>query len=280
MSGIIGNSFRTLKWFVRQILFEDFVNYIKREHKDRPAVILANGPSLNDSLSLFLSSSDKYDFCVVNDFCQSNFFSVIRPIYYVLADPMYFNNSWQKETEKKTIKILTEVTWNMKLYIPFNVCKTNVVSALRMNDKIDLIPYHTNEYNGMEFFRFFLFRKGLSMPKIQNVVIPCIFNLINIGYKQIYLYGVDHSWTKDIVVNKRNQVCLVNKHFYQEDSVATPWLKTNGDPYKMYEILRDLSYMFEGYHLLKEYAHKSNCRICNMTQNSFIDAFDRSISMG
>lgn len=280
MIDTIVRSFKTFKWIVRQILFENFGNYIKRELKDRPAVILANGPSLNDHLSLFLSSLDNYDFCAVNDFCQSNFFSVIRPVYYVLADPMYFNVSWQKETEKKTIEILTGVTWNIKLYVPFNVCKTSVASVLRMNDKIELIPYHTNEYNGLDFLRFFLFRKGLSMPKIQNVVIPCIFNLINMGYKQIYLYGVDHSWTKDIVVNRKNEVCLINKHFYREDFVATPWLKSNGDPYKMHEILRDLAYMFEGYHLLKEYANKNNCIIYNMTQNSFIDAFDRSISVG
>lgn len=275
MINIVLNVFKILTWSIRQIRFENFRNYIKKEYRDNPAVVLANGPSLNEEISSLLSLNIDCDYCVVNDFCQSDYFAIIKPAYYVLADPMYFNESWQRNVEKKTINILKKVTWKIKLYIPFDVYTTNIASILKVNRNIHLVPFHTNEYNGFNFFRFFLYAKGWSMPRAQNVIIPCIFNLINMGYKQIYLYGVDHSWTKDIIVNKSNEVCLINKHFYHENAIATRWLKFDGTPYKLHEVLQDISYMFAGYHLLKKYADENNCTIYNMTCNSFIDAFER-----
>ena len=117
------------------------------------------------------------------------------------------------------------------------------------------------------------------MPRPQNVVIPSIFIGINEGYKQIDLYGVDHSWTKEIRVNNNNQVCLINSHFFDNKTPELkPWHKGIGEPvYKMHEILRDLAWMFDGYYKLREYADNIGCRIINKTPDSFIDAFEREI---
>lgn len=265
----------TLLWLVKELLFEDFRNYVAYQARDNDLIILGNGPSLNKDIHTLLKQFESSDCCVVNDFCQSSFFLQIKPVYYVLADPMYFNELWQREPERKTIKMLTQVSWNMSLFIPYNMLHFDVVNKLRQNTLLTIMPFHTNEYSGVKRMRTFLYKRGLTMPRIQNVLIPSIFNMINMGYHRIYLYGVDHSWTKDMAVNEKNQVCLINNHFYQKSLQMDPWKKCNGEQYKMYEILRDLAYMFEGYHLLREYADFNNCKVYNMTPESFIDAFER-----
>ena len=117
------------------------------------------------------------------------------------------------------------------------------------------------------------------MPRPQNVLVPSIFNGINMGYNEIIIYGADHSWTENIRINNANQVCLTDSHFYDQEEVSLkPWRKaTEGrEIYKMYEILWDLSNTFKSYHTLREYADTQGCHIVNKTGGSYIDAFDRA----
>lgn len=259
-------------WLCFQILRENFKNYLSFQKSSKKLVILANGPSLkNVDIANVVK---EMDVCVVNDFCKSDLFWKIKPRIYVLADPLYFNEE-MRETELETIKSLMRVKWSLSLLVPFSVYK--IAKDKISNSYIQICPYHTNPYQGWDNIRFLLYDKGLSMPRIQNVLIPSIFCAINMGYRCIEIYGVDHSWTQDIRVDSQNRVCLTDSHFYDQEKISlNPWKKCTGEQYKMHEILRDLAYMFEGYHLLREYANRNNCVICNMTSNSFIDAFERN----
>lgn len=102
--------------------------------------------------------------------------------------------------------------------------------------------------------------------------------MINSGYKTIYLFGVDHSWTTQLCVNTLNQVCLRDLHYYDNKHVdLKPWLKGSGEPYKMHEVLRDLAHMFDSYHELQNYANYiNNTKIINKSKESFIDAFTKA----
>ncbi|MBC5615098.1 hypothetical protein ACRFAY_00405 [Bacteroides hominis] len=264
---------RSLFWIFIQCKQANFKNYCVRKIRCHRLIILANGPSLAEELSKGELDMKEADICVVNDFCKSSFFYNLKPATYVLADPMYFYDELMRETERETIDLIMGVNWEMNLYVPFIVI--NQAKAKINNPFVTIIPYHSNSYEGWHRVRYFLFHKGLSMPKIQNVLIPCIFNGINLGYTKIELYGVDHSWTKDIIVNEKNQVCLADYHFYDLHVSANPWLKSSGEAYTMCEVLRDLAIMFEAYYVLRNYAEKNGCEIINMTYNSFIDAFQR-----
>lgn len=256
----------TLIWLLRVLVTTDFRNHIEKGNYQKLS-ILANGPSLTKELeSIDINDGD---FSVLNFFYKSPSFQQIKPSIYVLADPYFF-------TEEHMKPILDTVSWPMKLFVPYRAKKNVEVLRKCPNHNIQVIPYHTGHYTGFEVFRNWIYRHGLSMPVAQNVLVPSIFNAINMGYKEIRLYGVDHSWTESIRVNSENEVCQVNTHFYDTAKVdLKPWKKVSGEQYMMHEILRDLAQMFDSYHFIRKYADQVGCKIINCTKNSFVDAFER-----
>lgn len=270
------------KWILLQIKNENFKNYISNFNiiNSKSIAVLGNGPSLNIDLDK-INKNDIENFIAVNDFISSTIFNTIKPKFYILADPAYFDPEINNKNIEDTLKLLCEIDYELYLFVPFiyykKFSKNNPSSILNKNLK--LFPYHTNEYKGFEEISFYLYKSGLSMPKVQNVIIPAIFNSINLGYKKIYLLGVDHSWITDLRVDMNNRVCTIVRRFYDNnpENILTPFLKISKEPYKMHEILSDLSLTFHGYHILEKYSKKQKCKIYNLTSGSFIDAFEKKI---
>lgn len=262
----------TMLWLIRNLKVENFKNYILNNNPEKALLILANGPSLKNVINDIIPIKDNYDIRVVNDFCRYPAFFTLKPSSYVFADPLFFNDTPRAQ---EVLSLLAKVDWKMKMYVPY-IYRKNISKKIN-NTNIDIIPYHIMPYNGWKSLRTYLFKKGLTMPRPQNVAIPSLFIGINEGYKTIELYGVDHSWTMEIRVNDKNQVCLTDSHFYDESKVALkPFLKYDGSEYLMSDLLRDFAWMFDGYYILREYADSVGCRIINKTPNSFIDAFERA----
>lgn len=265
INGII-KMFQFIIFLIRLLVKTDVKNHIPSIEKgtEKKLFILANGPSLKSAL-------DKIDFgnteiSVLNDFYKSSEYKKLRPRYYVLADPIYF--------EDKVImdSIIQNVDWNMTLFVPYYFFKRMKLSQEFHNKNVSIVPYHINQYKGYECMRHLWYKKGLAMPRPQNVLVASIFTSINMGYKEIFLYGVDHSWTQTLGVNDENQVCAVDSHFYDKESAKfTPY-----NSMKMHELLRAFAFMFESYHFLRKYADFRGCRIVNCTKGSFIDAFERA----
>ena len=260
------NSINTLRIIVCNT---DMRNHIPKIEKADSVTLLANGPSLDADLEK-LDFSDGV-FCVVNDFYKSPWFYKIKPKYQVLADPLYFTKDSDLQPFADAVK------WDMKMMVPYAAWKRLKILRDMPNPQIEVLPYHKLSYKAFKIITTFLYKKGLSMPIAQNVVVAALFNLINMGYKEIRLYGVDHSWTESIRVNDHNQVCLTDSHFYDAEKVKLlPWKKCSGEQYLMHEVLRDLAQMFDSYHAIREYADKCGCRILNLTKGSYIDAFERA----
>ena len=263
-----------MKWLIFQLIFENFKSYYKVEHRSEKLRILANGSSLKKQIESDLNFQVSSDLFVVNEFCKHDLFYKLKPNNYTLADPLYFVQEWMGDSDRETIKILSQVDWEMNLFVPYRLIKQNVFEI--NNKNIRIIPYHMLAYEGWEGVKTYLLKKGLTMPTAQNVLIPSIFNAIHLGYKHIELFGVDHSWIEEIRVNDKNQVCICDRHFYDDDKPRLiPWNKCEGGVYKMHEILRDLATMFDGYHQLRKFADANHCKIINKTKDSYIDAFER-----
>lgn len=258
----------SLRWLVFFLIRVHSFSHIKQIQTTKKLQILANGPSLkNDIVGLGSSDADKM---VVNYFYLSEYFSKLAPRYYVIADPLFFNS----DLGVCLLKSLEEIVhWDMTLFIPIE--QNN--SIIKINNKnVRVVQYISNEYKGFTNIAHFLFKHNLAMPGAQNVTIPCIFLGINLGYKKIELYGVDHSWTETIRVNEKNEVCLVDNHFYdKEKSVLKPWISISGEVYKMDAILKTLSVVFESHRILRKYADYRGCKVTNKTKCSYIDAYDR-----
>ena len=270
--------FGTIYFFLRQLRHSDFKQPIKYEVKDRPLVILANGPSFKNVLEN-LDVLKGSDVCCLNHFAINDVFFQIKPNLYVLADPGYWIDHQRSIEDRAPVfeNLLNKVDWSMELYVPFLSKKEfNWKTFFSTNKNIKICYIHNLEWTGFSSMRNWSYRKGLAMPRPQNVTVVCLFVGINKGYKKIDIYGVDHSWTELLIVNDKNQVCLCDRHFWDQDTPPTQvWYKID-HPYLMHEALRDIAYMFESYHYIRSYADSRNVRIVNHTKNSYIDAFERA----
>ncbi|MBR5824709.1 MAG: DUF115 domain-containing protein [Paludibacteraceae bacterium] len=260
--------FHTIWWLLNVLIKTDRKNHIQYIGKRKLLNILANGPSLASDIEKI--SLEDGDFSVVNYFYKSPYFKKVKPSIYVIVDPYFF------ELEDSFQPIIENVVWPMKLVVPYYALKKYKTLNCISNSYIEVIPIHMFAYRGFEIFRNWIYMHGLSMPKGQNVLVPSIFNGINMGYKEIRLYGVDHSWTKTLCVTDKNQVCAKDTHFYDTNEVKLePYMKGIGKYYKLHELLRDFATMFESYQYLRTYADNMGCKIINKTKGSFIDAFER-----
>lgn len=267
----IQKTFNSILWVCIALFRQGFKNRIKSENREKNLVILAGGPSLkNDIENIDFNSSD---ISVVNAFFQSPWFKRLKPHYYVVADPVFFRR------EENLSPIIRDVDWDMVLLVPTIAWKNMKNLHSVPNKNITILPYNSLPYNGFECIKYKLYENGLSMPKVQNVLVASIFTGINLGYKEIRLYGVDHSWTKTLGVNSQNEVCAVDDHFYDKnESTFSPYWKDpeTKEMFKMHELLRAFAQMFESYHVLRGYADYKGVRIVNCTKESFIDAFERA----
>ena len=254
------------------------ISDLKKSKRSNPIYILGNGPSLN--LELVMSLRNNVDICSVNFSVLSDAFFLMKPNYLVLADGEFF-----KLNDNRVVKVysllLECVNWPLTLIVPKGSTKW-VKKQVKNNSLIEVIGYcgikwtpTSNLYNRLKYF---VYKNNCAHPQFQNVVIAAIYSAINLGYRSISLYGVEHSWLQNIVVNDDNEVCLIDKHFYNQYPALTPWrINANSSKtYKMHEILKMLSKTFYGYWDLRGYAdYLGNVIIINKTKGSYIDAFDR-----
>ena len=273
----------TLDQIIQVLLFSKFNPTIKKIIPDcsKRCYILGNGPSLKENLITNLDFLSSCSLIVVNDMSQSDYFKRLKPEYYVLADPGYWDSHAYNELRNSSMRVLNAIldktTWPMYLIIPYLAYENeNFRSFFNSNKNIVLIYYNSTTFHGFEFLNRFVYKHYLGMPKPQNVLIPCISIAVNFGYKEINLLGVDHSWTQNLFTNNENEVCLIDNHFYDKQKTTPIPMRTGyGDFYKMHQILIAFSLMFEGYHIIRKYANYRNAKIINRTNNSFIDAFER-----
>lgn len=249
--------------------------------KTKNIIILGNGPGLKDNLEQDMHVLKKNDTFAVNKFCLTSEFPLVKPKYYLLLDPAFYikKNSSIKflGLHKKIIdSFITKIDWEMTLFVPARTDMKEDWDTLTSHNKHITVRYiNNNAAVGFKSIVFTLFRYNLAMPVTQNVLVGAIFLSLNIGYKNIYLLGVEHSWSEDIRVNDKNQLYIRNKHYY--DEVETIFYKgiEQKEIWKMHEILLAWSKVFMSYFVLQDYAKKLNAKIYNLTAESYIDAFPK-----
>ncbi len=96
------------------------------------------------------------------------------------------------------------------------------------------------------------------------------------GYRDIYIVGADHTWSRDLWVDDKNRVISVQKHFYKDNEKEFERVAQEYAGYHLHDIMNSLTIAFRSYHQIKAYADKIEAKITNCTPGSFIDAFPRS----
>ncbi len=230
-------------------------------------IIMGNGPSLRQTIDNSIDTLKNTPALAVNFAANTPEFRSIRPRYYVLADPHFFNSG--NAGVDRLIASLNSVDWPMTLFVPHGV-------AVPVNNPmITVRRFNMVGIDGIKKLRHAAYSRRLAMPRPRNVLIPSIMIGIWLGYKNIYIVGADHSWTRTLDVNERNEVISVQPHFYADDDKEKRRVNAEYLNYPLHQIIHSFYVAFRAYHDIEQYARTKGIAIYNATPESFIDAFAR-----
>lgn len=244
--------------------------------------ILGNGPSLENSLGEDHEQIKNSLVVCVNNFPKTEHYQRIQPDVFIFCDHvLWLRSGIRQPLIASSVDLFNEISkktnWPLLVLAPFESRSSqrwqNILNA---NKHIKIAFYNNTPIEGWNSFTHLMFRWNLGMPRPHNVLIPSIFLSINSQIKKIFLYGVDHNWLPQIVVDKNNRTMVRKKHFSDSEESKTDAILTRGKTErKLWEILENYMVNFKGYLILEEYAKNRNTQILNATPNSFIDAFKR-----
>lgn len=274
---------KTVQTFISllRILFLTRFNVkIKKQHSKSDCLILANGPSLNKLIEQHHHFMLDKTLVCVNFFPNTDYFTKYRPAYHVISAPELWRNDaipiYLNLSKELFDNIARKTSWDLTLFIPFEAKRYEAwQQPLSNNTFVHITYYNPTPIEGYFWFCKKIFDWQWGMPRPHNVLIPSLMLSMKKGFKNIYIWGADHSWLKEISVNDNNQVLVNQKHFYDENtSIPQPMNKLNGTR-RLHEVLIKFVHAFKGYFDINKYASSKGIQIFNATPGSFIDAFKR-----
>ncbi len=234
-------------------------------------VVLGNGPSLNQTIAEHSDFLSGRELLAVNFAANTPVFNQLKPDYYVLADPHFFNAK-DNQAVMSLWQNIADADWKMTLMVPV---KAKVPAEVLDNGKITVERYNLTPVEGNRCVRHLLYRLNLGMPRPRNVLIPSLMLSVAKGFKQIYVAGADHSWMKTISVDDDNHVVSIQPHFYKDSAGEKSRVSTEYMNYPLHQIVYSFYVAFRSYHTIRDYAESRHATITNITPGSFIDAFPR-----
>lgn len=256
--------------------------YFSVQNNHKEIVILANGPSLNDTLTFRRQLLDNKKLIAVNAFSISSLYEELKPDYYVIADPQFWINNPNEGINEIRDKMLDAISlktsWPLSMFIPYEARnKATLIKLLSSNKNICPIYYNKTTIKGFRHFVNCCFKFGLGIPRPQNVLAPSIIFAINLGFKKIYIVGADHSWHETLAIDNDNRLCISQYHFYDKGKVELKPINDifTGKPNHIYQQFESLAITFRNYHIIEKYAQYRNVKIYNASEKSYIDAFER-----
>lgn len=235
-------------------------------------IILANGPSLADTINNHMKFLKSAPCMAVNFAAIADDFRELKPRYYVLADPHFFDTSKDDANLSKLRDEIAAVDWTMDIFVPVKYKK----AAKKLYGKSATIKtFNSTGIEGFTSISHILYRLGAAMPRPRNVLIPALMLSIDMGYKEIVVFGADHSWMKTLSVTDDNEVVSIQPHFYNDDEEEQTRVRHEYRNYRLHQIVESFAIAFKSYHAIANYAHSKGVKIFNSTPGSFIDAFER-----
>lgn len=228
------------------------------EHQTERIHILANGPSLNETLSFVKENDDVY---TVNYALNEAKIRSLHPKqhFIIKIDSDYFPFLKQCLDEKviETLVMSPEMYNNWKkLYSDEGIV---VVNDQMWNEKYNMRRDRKN------------YKNNYLAPIFQTVVIAAIYGAVQNNYKEIYLHGNDFSFLSDLSVDKNNHILFASTHFY--NSAPVDYTEKLG--FDLTSWVQSVLLMLKGYQQVKDYAEDMGAKIYNLSENSMLDIFDK-----
>ncbi|POY39114.1 hypothetical protein C3K47_01050 [Solitalea longa] len=276
------NLINTISSILKIVIRSRFNVQLPSKTNDRCS-ILGNGPSLQFSLENNLEFIQCTELICVNNFAHSPYFIKLTPKNYALLDPYFFlfdGNEYNREDVSQTMKAFAEVNWDMYLFMPQHARKSNFLNQLiKSNTFLHPVYFNYTVTRGFEKIIHWLFKQNLGMPQCQNILAASICLSINRGFKEIYLFGADHSWHEQLQLTDQNDLTIKDLHFYDANPNHMPTHKLVDVKSKKKTTMSfqfaALSKAFLSYEILERYARQLGVKVFNASAKSYIDAFER-----
>ena len=247
------------------------------------ASILGNGPSLNQALADNLDFLKETDIYCVNLFALSTVYASLKPQNYVLLDPAFFmfseQNDGRQDIKKTFDAIIQQTDWPMRLFVPARSKSSYIVKKLKQErPNIQICFFNYTIVRGFPIFRHWFFKHNLGMPQCQNILAASLYVALLQDYKNIYLFGADHSWHEEIRITEQNEFEMRQVHFYdnannvKHEKVVD--VRNNSRP-RLHAQFLSLHKVFYSYEILETFAKSRHINVLNASRKTYIDAFER-----
>lgn len=267
ISDMFGTIGLTVKGLVKMMLQSRPVDWKGIKPEGDSIMVMGNGPSLAQSLAEHPEEFKAKPLLAVNFAANTKEFFELRPRYYLLADPVFFSRG--TTGVEQLFHNFDAVKWPMTLFVPRGK------KIVPRSEWIEVREFNFVGIEGAKWLRNFAYDHKLGMPRPRNVLIPSIMAALWMGYKNVYITGADHSWTKTLDVNDRNEVVSVQPHFYKDSDAEHQRVASVYKNIRLHELLLSFHIAFKAYFDVEAYARHIGANVYNATPGSFIDAFPR-----
>ncbi len=245
-----------------------------RNVKGRDLVILGNGPSLQKCMDE-IKSYRNCDYLTVNLFpIKSEDFFEIKPKYHCMTDLCFFDENGTRGSDvvelKKTLK--EKIDWSMELITPYGI--SHDISIENRNIERRFLNSNAHKFKITPFISKVM-TQNILMPQSINVVISSIYAGIIMGYKRIYVYGIDMSFFKDFYVDDENHIVVYERHFYGEKKVDYTIQQQQMREKGILFVFETNALAFKGFKDIAKMAEFCDVDVINGTPGSYVDAFKK-----
>lgn len=265
----IESLWQTFLSIVKIMLQSKFCTRLPNNPKKGTLLVLGNGPSLRPLIETKPDLFKDKDLLAVNYAVLSEYYTQLKPQYYLVADPIFFTD--ETHCNRLFDAMVEKTDWDMCLLLSFQAKNSRLFQEkIAKNKSISVYYFNMTPIEGFKCFSNWCYKKGLGMPRPRNVLVPSIMSGLRFDYKEILVAGADHSWLKEIWVNEDNIVMEDLNHFYDKKG-SEQYVSTK----HLHDLLLSMHIAFKSYHIINDYARSVGAKIYNITQGSYIDAFER-----
>lgn len=223
-----------------------------------PLHIVLGGPSYTSTKEYITSIPGEC--MVVNYMASTEVLNELHPRYLVLADPEFVEGH-------KGTPYLIDLLKNhfIEVYLDGGLYDKTHDSIIK--NSVTWVGGVALKRDYVGKIHKTLFEKNKIQPSAINVGIFAIYIAIQLGFKTIYIHGLDFDFLKTISV-RGGQVFMDEAcHSYDaEEKVKSQWWNMKQQYGWMYEA-------YQGFYNMAEYAKDEKVDVINMNINSFVDCF-------
>lgn len=226
---------------------------LKDKHAGQRCFIIGNGPSIQKQNLTLLK--DEWTFCV-NHFYRHPQIEQISPSYYAIVDPKLTTGEWPLSM----LDEIKEKCPEARLFLSAGYQDTSpeIVSRVQSFEHYWIYPNQ-------------ILHEGFSCPTditnsfgASNVTTACLFVALYMGFKDIYLLGIDCDGIFRDLVDQ-------SSHFYKAEKENIG----ENDPQLVIRYLRSAIQGMRGWGVIAKKFKDSPYRIVNLTEGGLLNVFPR-----